>query len=232
MYLLLANNFYYYYYYCETVENALLQPVKQEITCFDLSLYSQRCDSSVDGTIYKYHARTLNGSSTVNFSDYTGKSVLFVNVATVTTKQLNALHEEMKPFGLTVLGFPCNQFGKQEPGQKHEILPGLMHVRPGNGFVPNFLLFEKGDVNGKDEQEVFTFLKNSCPPVGDSFGSPTGRLFWEPMKTSDIKWNFEKFLVGPDGKPVMRWHPSVNISEIRADIHKYLLQLYTQEAFN
>ncbi|KAI3351250.1 hypothetical protein L3Q82_005799 [Scortum barcoo] len=147
-----------------------------------------QCESPTDGTIYKYQAKTLNGSHTVNFSDYKGKSVLFVNVAT--------------------------------------------HVRPGNGFVPNFLLFEKGDVNGKDEQEVFTFLKNSCPPVGDSFGNPINRLFWEPLKLNDIKWNFEKFLVGPDGRPVMRWHPRVNISEVRAGIRKYLLELYTQDIFD
>lgn len=138
----------------------------------------------------------------------------------------------MKPLGFTLLGFPCNQFGKQEPGQKHEILPGLKHVRPGNGFVPNFQLFEKGDVNGKNEQELFTFLKSSCPPVGDSFGAVDGRLFWEPLKTNDIKWNFEKFLVGPDGKPVMRWYPAVKISEVRADIQRYLLQQYTQDVFN
>uniref|UniRef100_A0A3Q3BIZ9 Glutathione peroxidase n=1 Tax=Kryptolebias marmoratus TaxID=37003 RepID=A0A3Q3BIZ9_KRYMA len=138
----------------------------------------------------------------------------------------------MKHHGFTVLGFPCNQFGKQEPGQKDEILPGLKHVRPGNGFVPNFLLFEKGDVNGEAEQEVFTFLKNSCPPAGADFGAVNGRLFWEPLKISDIKWNFEKFLVGPDGKPVMRWHPRVSVSEVRADIRKYLLQLYTQAIFS
>ncbi|XP_029368281.1 glutathione peroxidase 3 isoform X2 [Echeneis naucrates] len=138
----------------------------------------------------------------------------------------------MKPLGLTVLAFPSNQFGKQEPGGKLEILPGLKHVRPGNGFVPNFLLFEKGDVNGKDEQEVYTFLKSACPPVGDDFGAATNRLFWEPLRISDIKWNFEKFLVGPDGRPVMRWHPSVNVSEVRADIHKYLLQRYTQDLFD
>ncbi|KAK2903959.1 hypothetical protein Q8A73_010616 [Channa argus] len=176
--------------------------------------FTQWCDPSTEGTIYKYQAKTLNGRYTFQYVE------------------LNALHEEMKPLGLTVLGFPCNQFGKQEPGQKHEILPGLKHVRPGNGFVPNFLLFEKGDVNGKNEQEVFMFLKKSCPPVGDSFGDPSNRLFWEPLKTNDIKWNFEKFLVGPDGKPVMRWHPSVNISEVQADIRKYLLQLYTQNMFN
>lgn len=79
---------------------------------------------------------------------------------------------------------------------------------------------------------VLSATQNSCPPVGDSLGDPSNRLFWEPLKISDIKWNFEKFLVGPDGKPVMRWHPSVNISGVRADIRKYLLQLYTQDVFN
>uniref|UniRef100_A0A8C6TI42 Glutathione peroxidase n=1 Tax=Neogobius melanostomus TaxID=47308 RepID=A0A8C6TI42_9GOBI len=97
---------------------------------------------------------------------------------------LNALHEELKPFGLTILAFPSNQFGKQEPGKKHEILPALKYVRP-------------GDVNGQNEHPVYTLLKVSY--FGDSFGNVYGRLFWEPMKVNDIKWNFEKFLVGPDG---------------------------------
>uniref|UniRef100_A0AAZ1Y3J4 Glutathione peroxidase n=1 Tax=Oreochromis aureus TaxID=47969 RepID=A0AAZ1Y3J4_OREAU len=182
------------------------------------SLCLLQCNSSVEGTIYKYRAKTLNGSQTVNFSDYAGKAVLFVNVVSppelfsLFSSELNALYEEMKPHGLTILGFPCNQFGKQEPGQRHEILPGLKHVRPGNGFIPNFLLFEKGDVNGKNEQEVYTFLKSSCPPVGIDFGPMYGRLFWEPLKSTDIKWNFEKFLVGRDGKPVMRWHPTIKVS--------------------
>lgn len=79
---------------------------------------------------------------------------------------------------------------------------------------------------------LFSTMQNSCPPVGDNFGDPTNRLFWQPLKTSDIKWNFEKFLVGPDGKPVMRWHPSVNISEVRSDIRKYLLKLFTRDIFN
>lgn len=52
------------------------------------------------------------------------------------------------------------------------------------------------------------------------------------MKVSDIKWNFEKFLVGPDGKPVLRWHPSVNISDVQVDLHRYLLRLYTKEIFD
>lgn len=146
--------------------------------------------------------------------------------------ELNALYEEMNPLGLTILGFPCHQFGKQEPGEMHEILPALKYVRPGNGFVPNFLLFEKGDVNGKNEQEVYTFLKSSCPAVGEDFGPMYGRLFWEPLKVSDIKWNFEKFLVGMDGKPVMRWQPTTKTSVVRADIRRYLLEQYTRDVFN
>lgn len=89
------------------------------------------------------------------------------------------------------------------------------------------------------ETLVITFLslllpsmQNSCPPVGDSFGNPDGRLFWQPMKLTDIKWNFEKFLVGPDGKPVKRWYPKVNVSEVRDDIRRYFSQLYAQQIFN
>ncbi|KAF4104993.1 hypothetical protein G5714_014324 [Onychostoma macrolepis] len=139
--------------------------------------------------------------------------------------ELNALQQELRDVGFTILGFPCNQFGMQEPGENNEILSTLKYVRPGNGFVPNFQLFEKVDVNGVNEHALFTFLKNACPPVGDSFGNPTNRLFWEPLKINDIKWNFEKFLVGPDGRPVMRWFPRVNVSEVRADILKYFRQL-------
>lgn len=172
----------------------------------------------------------MNGTQYIPLSRYAGKYVLIVNVATywgLTFQylELNALHEELRGVGFTILGFPCNQFGKQEPGENYEILPTIKHVRPGNGFVPNFQLFEKGDVNGNNEQALFTFLKNACPPVGDSFGDPTNRLFWQPLRINDIKWNFEKFLVGPDGKPIMRWFSRVNVSEVRADILKYFSQI-------
>lgn len=203
----------------------LLQPSIGDYTL------TQQCESSRDGTIYDYQAKTLNGSRPVSLSEYRGKTVLIVNVATfwgLTFQylELNALHEELKPYGLNILGFPCNQMGKQEPGEGLEIFNLLKHGRPGNGFVPNFLLFERGDVNGENEQGLYTFLKNSCPPVGDSFGSPSGRLFWDPFKVNDVKWNFEKFLVGPDGKPVMRWHPYLQVSVVRADIIRYFQKLY------
>ncbi|CAM4587472.1 unnamed protein product [Lepidochelys olivacea] len=135
--------------------------------------------------------------------------------------ELNALQNELASHGLIILGFPSNQFGKQEPGENSEILPALKYVRPGGGFVPNFQLFQKGDVNGEEEQKFYTFLKNSCPPVVESFGDPK-RLFWEPLKIHDIKWNFEKFLVGPTGRPVMRWGPRTNLAMVKNDIIDYM----------
>ena len=78
---------------------------------------------------------------------------------------------------------------------------------------------------------VLSALQKSCPPVGELLGDPAV-MFWDPVRLSDIKWNFEKFLVGPDGKPVMRWHPSVRVSEVQDYIRKYLVALYTEEIFN
>ncbi|KAL1785089.1 zinc finger protein RFP [Sigmodon hispidus] len=183
------------------------------------------CNKGVSGTIYEYGAKTLNGGEYVQFQQYAGKHILFVNVAsfcglTATYPELNTLQEKLEQFNVIVLGFPCNQFGKQEPGRNSEILLGLKYVRPGGGYVPNFQLFEKGDVNGENEQEFFSFLKNSCPPTSELLGS-TEYLFWNPMRVHDIRWNFEKFLVGPDGVPVMRWFHKTPVSTVQSDILNY-----------
>nr|UEC95869.1 glutathione peroxidase [Cyprinus carpio] len=138
---------------------------------------------------------------------------------------LNALQQELRDVGFTILGFSMSSLSMWPPSKNIEDSPSSMYVRPGNGFVPNFQLFEKVDVNGVNEHALFTILKNACPPVGDSFGNHTKRLFWEPLRVNEIKWNFEKFLVGPDGRPVMRWFPRVSVSEVRADILKYFRQL-------
>ncbi|NWZ58729.1 GPX3 peroxidase, partial [Haliaeetus albicilla] len=181
-----------------------------------------KCYNSVQGTIYDYGALTLDGDEYVPFRNYAGKMVLFVNPCPLLTHpwlclraELNALQNELGPYGLVVLGFPSNQFGKQEPGQNSEILPALKYVRPGGGFVPNFQLFQKGDVNGAKEQKVYTFLKEFANPKN---------LFWEPLRNHDIKWNFEKFLVGPNGVPVMRWYHRTNIAVVKNDIIAYIRQ--------
>nr|XP_020032621.1 glutathione peroxidase 6 [Castor canadensis] len=190
------------------------------------------CNKTVTDTIYEYGAVTLNDKKYIQFKQYAGKHVLFVNVAsycdlTAQYPELNALQEDLQHFNVIILGFPCNQFGKQEPGKNSEILSGLKYVRPGGGFVPNFQLFEKGDVNGENEQKVFTFLKNSCPPTSELLGS-SKHLFWEPFKVHDIRWNFEKFLVGTDGVPVMRWFHKIPVNTVKLDILEYLKQYDTQ----
>uniref|UniRef100_A0A8C9Q5B6 glutathione peroxidase n=1 Tax=Spermophilus dauricus TaxID=99837 RepID=A0A8C9Q5B6_SPEDA len=187
-----------------------------------LAVSFQDCHGGMSGTIYEYGALTIDGEEYIPFKQYSGKYILFVNY-------LGKTLEELGPFGLVILGFPCNQFGKQEPGENSEILPSLKYVRPGGGFVPNFQLFEKGDVNGDKEQKFYTFLKNSCPPTSELLGSP-GRLFWEPMKIHDIRWNFEKFLVGPDGIPIMRWYHRTTVNNVKMDILAYMRQQATLRA--
>uniref|UniRef100_A0AAF6ZLE3 Glutathione peroxidase n=1 Tax=Bos taurus TaxID=9913 RepID=A0AAF6ZLE3_BOVIN len=192
------------------------------------------CHAGVGGTIYEYGALTIDGEEYIPFKQYAGKYILFVNVGylhlcSLPVPELNALQEELEPFGLVILGFPCNQFGKQEPGENSEILATLKYVRPGGGFTPNFQLFEKGDVNGEKEQKFYTFLKNSCPPTSELLGSPD-RLFWEPMKVHDIRWNFEKFLVGPDGIPIMRWYHRTTVNSVKMDILTYMRRRAVWEA--
>ena len=140
--------------------------------------------------------------------------------------QMNTLAEK---YGdkVAILGFPCNQFGHQTNEGNEEFLNTLKYVRPGNNFEVNaaITIFEKGDVNGLEAQPVFKYLKTSMMipsgPLGDSkgngcddidalvlprggFGGTTVTL-WTPVCRSDIAWNFEKFLVGPDGEPVKRF---------------------------
>jgi len=135
---------------------------------------------------------------------------------------MNALQSNYQD--LVVLGFPCNQFGMQEPGANGtEIFNGIRYVRPGNGFVPNFQLFQKIDVNGDEEEPLYTFLKKHCPSTRDGFSSADS-LFYSPLKVNDVRWNFEKFLVSRNGKPVKRYDPITHPYVIEADIVRLLNQ--------
>jgi len=134
---------------------------------------------------------------------------------------MNALQESYSDF--VVLGFPCHSFGKQEPGASGtEILNGIRNVRPGEGFEPNFTIFQKIEVNGENEHPLFTYLKKYCPPTRSHFISST-YLFYTPIMISDVRWNWEKFLITKSGKPYMRYDPGTEPSDIRADI-EFLLQ--------
>jgi len=126
--------------------------------------------------------------------------------------------------GFEVLGFPCNQFGKQEPaGNATELYNGVKYVRPGNNFEPNFTLFKKIEVNGENEHPLYTYLKEFCPVTRESFADPD-KLYYRPVRNSDIRWNWEKFLITKSGKPFIRYDPGTKPEEIRNDITFLLSQ--------
>lgn len=115
----------------------------------------------------------------------------------------------------------------QENCKNEEILASLKHVRPGNGFEPKFRLLEKVDVNGKDAHPLFVLLKEQLPHPSDDRSSLMNEpkfIMWSPVSRNDVAWNFEKFLVGPDGEPFKRYSRRFLTSDIEGDIKKLLGQ--------
>jgi len=137
---------------------------------------------------------------------------------------MNELCEKF-PGKLAVLAFPTNQFGHQENSSGEEIKSVLKHVRPGNGFEFKGELFDKIEVNGSNEHPLFTWLKKELPAPSDDTESLMANpqfLIWKPVKRTDIAWNFEKFLIGPDGAPLKRYSRGFLTSEIEDDIKNYV----------
>ena len=132
---------------------------------------------------------TIDGSA-ANLADYAGRTLLIVNVASECgfTRQyegLEKLYEQYVDRGFAVLGFPCNQFGEQEPGTAEEIQEFCS-----NTWGVTFPLFEKTDVNGAHRHPLYAALSETADADG---------------KAGDIEWNFEKFLVSRDGTVARRW---------------------------
>ncbi len=156
-------------------------------------------------TFYDLTAKTPSGEK-INMADFKGKPVLVVNTATRCglTPQfegLEKLHQAYIELGLIVLGFPCNQFGGQEP-ESNENIETVCLLDHGVTFT----LSEKVDVNGPKTHPVFQFLKKE----------KRGFLF------STIKWNFTKFLIDQQGIVIKRYAPTVKPAAIEADIKKLL----------
>lgn len=178
------------------------------------------------GNIYDFEEMDLLETRNISLADFRGKVLMIVNVATywsVTHQYLkmNELHDSYSDF--EVLAFPCNQFGQQEPGGSgSEILNGILHVRPGNGFKPNFTIFRKIEVNGNNQHPLYKYLKSFCPATRQSF-MPVDKLDYSPLKPDDIRWNWEKFLITKNGKPYMRYDAQTDPGEIQNDI-VFLLQ--------
>jgi len=181
----------------------------------------RRCDK-IESNIYGYEVETLTGERH-NLTKYRGKVLLIVNVATFCGyteqyKDFNALLARNP--GIQLLAFPSNQFHMQEPGRNDEILHGLKYVRPGGNWEPSsdVHIYGKIDVNGEKEHSMYTFLKNTCPTTTDKIGN-RDVLFWDPIKGSDIVWNFEKFLIDKRGRPRVRFFPGTWWNGKRVEKH-------------
>ncbi len=151
-------------------------------------------------TLYDFRARVLQGTDKP-LSDYTGKVVLVVNTASECgyTPQYQGLEELYRHFGpdrFVVLGFPCNQFGGQEPGSAEEIADFCSQK-----FQVSFPLFEKADVNGERAVPLWRWLTGA----DGAYPQP-------------VKWNFTKFLIDPQGRLVKRFEPAVRPYELLDDI--------------
>ena len=154
---------------------------------------------------YDFKARKMNGQE-VSMEAYKGKILVVVNTAskcglTPQFKELEELYQEYKTKGVEILGFPCNQFAKQDSGSNEEI-----HEFCQLNYGVSFNMFEKIDVNGKNAHPLYKYLKNEAKGV---FGN-------------GIKWNFTKFLIDANGNVIKRYAPTVSPSKIKYDIEKLL----------
>jgi glutathione peroxidase len=149
-------------------------------------------------------AKSLQGEE-IGMKKYQGKVVLVVNTAskcgfTPQYAGLEELYKEYKDKGLEILGFPCNQFANQEPGGKEEIEACLLN------YGVDFQMFDKVDVNGNEAHPIFKYLKGKLP-------GKLGRR---------VKWNFTKFLVDQNGKPIKRFAPNTKPEKLKKDIDALL----------
>jgi glutathione peroxidase len=152
--------------------------------------------------IYDFSAVTMQGTD-VSLSDFKGKVLLIVNTAskcgfTPQFKGLEALYQQYQGKGFEILGFPCNQFGNQDPGSNEEIKKFCEL-----NYGVTFPMFEKVDVNGDSAHPLFKFLKKQAPGF---------------IGTEAIKWNFTKFLVDRNGKVIDRYAPTDAPENFEKDI--------------
>jgi glutathione peroxidase len=158
--------------------------------------------------LYDIDAQTIDGK-TKKIGDWAGKALLVVNVAsncgfTPQYKGLEALYRKYGPQGLVVLGFPCDQFGHQEPGTEAEIATFCA-----TNYDVTFPMFSKIDVNGANAHPLYAHLKQAAPGL---------------LGTEAIKWNFTKFLVDKQGKVVKRYGSNDAPEALTGDIEAALAQ--------
>ncbi len=157
-------------------------------------------------SVHDFSAKTIAGDDQ-SMSDFSGKVLVIANVAskcgfTPQYAGLEELHETYKDEGFAVLGFPCNQFGAQEPGDEAEIANFCSTT-----YDVSFPMFAKVDVNGANAHPLFDFIKQAKPGLAGS---------------KSIKWNFTKFLVDRDGRVMRRYAPQETPALMKRAIEKLL----------
>jgi glutathione peroxidase len=157
-------------------------------------------------TVYDYSAKTIKGEE-VSLENYKDQVLLIVNTASICGftpqyGQLQEIYDQYKDRGFAVLGFPCNQFGSQEPGDEAEIEEFCTL-----NFGVNFPMFAKIDVNGENANPLFQYLAEEAPGI---------------MGSKAIKWNFTKFLVDRTGKVIDRYAPNTAPTKMVQDIENLL----------
>ena len=157
-------------------------------------------------SVYDFQATSITGQP-VALSDFRGKPLLIVNTASKCgfTPQFEGLEELWKtygPRGLVIVGFPCNQFGSQDPGSESEIASFCQL-----NYGVSFPMMAKIDVNGADAHPLYKWLTEQAPGI---------------LGTKAIKWNFTKFLIGRDGQVIKRYAPTDKPKELVGDIEKAL----------
>lgn len=160
----------------------------------------------MEENFYQFSATSLQGKE-IGMDTYKGKVILVVNTAskcgfTPQYEGLELLYEKYKDDGLVILGFPCNQFGNQEPGSEKEIAVGCLI-----NYGVTFPMFSKVDVNGDSAHPIYKYLKKQLAGL---FGSK-------------IRWNFAKFLIDRNGIPVKRYSPATAPEKLVKDIEKLLV---------
>jgi len=141
---------------------------------------------------------------------------------------MNEYMEKYKDKGFIVLGFPCNQFGLQENCKNEEILNMVKFIRPGNGYVPNFPIYRKIDVNGEGAHPLYKFLRTACPDTPSTttkwlINQKAMDLAVTPCEPGDVQWNFEKFICNREGKPVKRIQHKLGL-DVVSDALKEILE--------
>ncbi len=157
-------------------------------------------------TFYDFSAISLQGKE-IDMDEYKGKVVLVVNTAskcglTPQYEGLEKLYKDYKDKGLVILGFPCNQFAGQEPGDEKSISEGCLI-----NYGVSFPMFSKIEVNGANTHPIYKYLKSELK--GGLLGS-------------SIKWNFAKFIIDKEGKPYKRYAPTTSPENLREDIEELL----------